>query len=458
MIYMTLSEAAFTLNIDYSGNDVAFEGVSTDTRTLEPGNLFVAIVGENFDGHDFIEQAKEKGAAAAIVSRMIKTQLPLLTVRDTGVALGKLAQAWRAEFSACVIGLTGSHGKTTTKEMIAAILNKAAPGEVLVNQGSFNNYIGVPHTLFQLNKHHQFAVIEMGMNAPGEIDYLSRIADPDIALVTNASGAHLQGLGTVENVARAKGELFEGLHHDGIAIVNADDRFARDWLKTIGTRKSTTFGIDNKADISAKITTETAEMSEFILSTPIGECTIRLPFAGKHNVANAIAAAAVAITTEAVTLEHIAEGLASFDPAPGRGRVYTHISGAQIIDESYNCASLSAVHAVANALALYPEPRIMIFADMKELKDDEAIKHVHAEAGNIFKQAGINKLYTYGEDSRHTTESFGEGAKHFTDKTELTTALQQNELKPGHTLLFKGARSMALETIIKTLLNKETIE
>ncbi|MBT8117591.1 MAG: UDP-N-acetylmuramoyl-tripeptide--D-alanyl-D-alanine ligase, partial [Gammaproteobacteria bacterium] len=292
MMAMQLSEAASVLDGQLAGNDVAFTGISTDTRTLPAGALFFALRGPNFDGHAYIEAARARGAAGAAVSEPCTAALPHITVADTRLALGQLAADWRRRFDIPVVGITGSNGKTTVRSMTAAIL--AQCGRALATEGNLNNDIGLPLTLARLGEDDRFAIIEMGANHPGEIDYLANIAQPTIALVTNAGPAHLEGFGDIAGVARAKGELFASLAADSVAIINADDDYAPLWRELAAHCRRVEFGLEAGADVTATWSGD-ADGSDITLQTPQGEVQFRLPLPGRHNVMNALAASAATL-------------------------------------------------------------------------------------------------------------------------------------------------------------------
>jgi len=364
---MSVREAAAAVQGDYAGPDFRFTGVSTDSRSVGPGDLFVALVGERFDAHDFIDEAKNRGAAAALVSREFSreradTGIPLIRVKDTRHGLGKLAAHWRTRFSLPVIAVTGSNGKTTVKEMIAAILRHAIGGEkqpdgrdrdsILVTEGNLNNDVGMPLMLLRLREWHCQAVMEMGMNHPGEISYLTRLAKPDIAVITNAGIAHLEGLGSVEAVARAKGEIFEGLNVAGIAVINADDEHAAMWRALAGDRSRIEFGLRTSADgVTARYELDFFG-ARLIMTLPDGieETELRVP--GVHNVRNALAAAAVA-TAMGICKTDIARGLNQFGGVKGRMQKKPALHGATLIDDTYN-ANPESVRAAIDVLAGAP--------------------------------------------------------------------------------------------------------
>jgi len=454
MIKLTLNEAAKLLAMEPSGTDALFTGISTDTRTLTANNLFIAIKGENFDGHQFIAEAEKKGAAAAIVSHAVKTSLPCLVVKDTLVALGKISAAWRDHFSMPLIGVTGSNGKTTLKNMLASICRAACYNQashVLATEGNLNNNIGVPLMLVRLNEHHRFAVIEMGMNHLGEINYLTHLAKPTIAIINNAAEAHLEGVKDVAGVARAKGEIFAGLDPNGIAILNRDDAYFDYWRGLVARRNYLSFGLDRPADVTADI----AENQLITIKTPNGEITLTLPLMGRHNVMNALAATATALAAN-ISLAAIKTGLENVQAAPGRMHQYTLPNNVTIIDDTYNANPFS-LRAAVNTLAAFSTKKILVLGDMKELGSEA--KTLHAAAGKNIRAAGIDYLFTLGSLTALTAENFGEQAQHFTvnEREKLNAALQPH-LTGDVTILVKGSRSMQMEKILAGIIPAEQLE
>lgn len=439
-----LSELGIKLQGSLLGPDAHFKTVSIDSRTIKPGELFVAISGDRFDGHNFVELAKQQGAAAALVERTIETDLPLLQVADTRKALGELAKQHRSQFTIPIIALTGSCGKTSTKEMIRAILSEAGP--VLANTKNFNNDIGVPLTLLNLTAQHRYAVIEMGANHAGEIAYLSQMTQPNVALITNIGPAHLQGFGSIAGVAEAKAEIFSGLTHDGIAIINADDNYSNTWEKQLASHRVLHFGLSEDADFSAvNINMDDEGRASFLLLTPRGELFIALPLAGQHHVMNALAAAAVAGQVE-IPLASIKAGLEKVQAVPGRVVLSKTKAGATIIDDSYN-ANPSSVAVALKLLAHYPGRHIFVMGDMGELGENAA--QYHRQVGKLAKQLGIEEVYTCGDLSALTAQAFGAG-KHYVNQQALILALRSC-LQGQVTILIKGSRSAQMEKIATAL-------
>lgn len=431
------------------GADAAFGTVLSDSRALEPGALFVALRGEHFDGHQFVPDAEQRGAAGALVERHVAVALPQVVVSDALGGLTAFAASWRRDFDGTVVGITGSNGKTTVKEMTGSIL--ACEGPTLVTRGNLNNHIGVPLTLSRLEATHRYAVIEMGANHQHEIAHLAAIAQPDVGLVINAGPAHLEGFGSLDGVAKGKGELFEALGIEGTAVINADDRFAAFWhglARRAG--RVVTFGMRERADFSAHDvtvrSTDAGLVSEFQLATPGGRRTLTLALAGEHNVMNALAAAAAAYGAGA-SLDAIVDGLARVRAVAGRLEIKALPGGARLIDDSYN-ANPASVRAGLRALAALEGQHWLVLGEMRELGPESA--QLHAEIGEVARQGGVTRLFAVGEEARHAVEAFGTGATWFAAVEELTAVLGA-ELVPGVTVLVKGSRSNRLERVAVAL-------
>jgi UDP-N-acetylmuramoyl-tripeptide--D-alanyl-D-alanine ligase len=450
MIHMTLRQAAETLGVNAPNTTAEFDGISIDSRTIKPGNLFIAIRGERVDGHDYVETARQQGAVAAIVSHAVDCALPQIIVKDTTDALGQLGTKWRSQFTLPVIAVTGSNGKTTLKNMIASIMVAACnnnENEVLATQGTLNNHWGLPLTLSRLNKNHKFAAIEMGMNHFGEINYLTSLTQPNVAVITNAGASHLEGLGDVAGVARAKGEIFSGLQKNGVAILNRDDAFFTFWHSLIGDHHFITFGFHPTANVTATIN-HSEQVQSITLQTPEGNIDIDLPLLGKHNVHNALAAAAATLAV-GISLKDIKAGLEQIKPAPGRLQLHTLSNGVKVIDDTYNANPFS-LQAAINILSTFAGKKILVLGDMKELGNEAA--SLHQEAGKNIRQAGIDYLFTYGDMSADCAHSFGQGAYHFSDQHKLVEALKPF-LHNTTTILVKGSRSMRMEKVVAELVN-----
>ncbi len=425
-----------------------FSRVHTDTRSIQPGDLFVALKGENFDAHDFLSQARDKGAVAAIAQHgLIDASLPGLQVADSKQALGDLAAGWRAKFGLPLIAVTGSNGKTTVTQMIAAILQAWKKQNAFATIGNLNNDIGLPLTLLRLQASHEVGVVELGMNHPGEIAYLSKISLPTVALINNAQREHLEFMSTVEAVALENGSVLQHLGADGAAVFPADDAYTGLWRKLAGARRVWTFALDGEADVtaSAKWTGECWQVSAH---TVAGEIEFDLHIAGIHNVKNALAAVACALAVD-VPLSFIASGLSAFSPVKGRSRVMQlELAGRPltVVDDSYN-ANPDSMHAAIDVLAALPGPRLLVMGDMAEVGAEGP--QFHAEAGRYAKAQQIERLYTLGDQSKEAAAAFGE-ARHFQTMSQLTTAVLA-ELPQVKCLLVKGSRSMRMEQVVQAL-------
>ncbi|WP_306308183.1 UDP-N-acetylmuramoyl-tripeptide--D-alanyl-D-alanine ligase [Sulfuriferula thiophila] len=446
MSMMTLNVAAQAIAAKARGA-AEFTRVTTDSRDIQPGDLFVALRGEKFDGHQFAQAALDAGAAAVMVDNQCVAELsPALVVADTRLALGQLAAYWRKQMPARIIGVTGSSGKTSVKEMLAAILHAAVGDEaVLATKGNFNNDIGMPLTLLRLQPQHQYGVIEMGMNHAGEIAYLTRLAQPDVALINNAGTAHIGMLGSVEAIAAAKGEILLGLPTDGVAIINADDVFAPLWRQSAGTRAVMDFGLQRATIVCGSYVAHAA-YSDVHINSPIMQLDLQLPVLGEHSVMNALAAAAAAMAL-GINGEAIVTGLQGFKGVYGRLQRKPARQGAIVIDDSYN-ANPDSTRAAIQVLAAVAGTRLLVLGDMGELGTDEVA--LHAEIGALAKSAGIDGLYALGELSRHAVAVFGNGAQHFANVEELTAALLP-KLMANVTVLVKGSRFMQMERVVKVL-------
>lgn len=449
MIQFDSSEVATFLKLLTPPKDVSFQGLSIDSRRIEPGNLFVAIQGNHLNGHDFIQAAYEKGAAAALVETEAPCDLPQFIVKDTTLALGELGAAWRNRFTIPIIAVTGSNGKTTLKNMIQAIFVAACGGnanQVLATIGTLNNQWGLPLTLSHFNHEHRYAVIEMGMNHFGEIAYLTTITRPTIAVITNAAASHLEGVGDIAGVARAKAEIFSGLAPDGHAILNRDDAYFDYWFSMIDGRPHLTFGLHQNADIRATIHEE-SQTPKITLHTPKGDIDINLTLLGKHNVLNALAASAATLAA-GMSLEVIKQGLESVQAAKGRLQLHQLKDQVNVIDDSYNANPFS-LQAAIDILTTFKGKKILVLGDMKEL--GEGAVSSHQQAGMAVQAAGIDLLFTYGDLSLHSAHAFGKTEYHFNEQNELIAALKP--LLTDHTtVLVKGSRSMHMENIVANLI------
>lgn len=446
---MKLSQVAEMLNLPLENEDLELSSVSTDTRTLQDRALFVALKGPHFNGNDFVKEAQAKGASAALVSDDIQNiDLPLLKVKDTRLALGALGGNYRQQFNIPLIALTGSCGKTTTKTMLASIMQECGP--TLATQGNQNNDIGVPLTLLKLRPEHQFAVVEMGANHLGEIEYIAKMAAPSVAFITNAAPAHLEGFGSLEDVATAKGEIYQGLNKEGVALINIDDAFCEYWQKLATPHKIYYFGRSPAADFTAKRIHTQEGFADFELITPQGNIHVQLKIAGEHNVNNALAAAAAAQTVGA-SLEAIKVGLEKAEPVNRRVVIYTAAVGATIIDDSYNANPLS-VSAAIRLLAKKNGKKVLALGEMRELGHNAAF--YHEQIGREAKNYGIDRLYAYGKLNEFTVKGFGAEGFYFEDQPALINAIC-GELNPDVTILVKGSLSTAMNRVVAALLESK---
>jgi UDP-N-acetylmuramoyl-tripeptide--D-alanyl-D-alanine ligase len=453
---MMLSDCAEAVQGKLVGKDVAITSVSIDTRAIKPGQLYVAIKGHNFDGNGFVGQAEEAGAIAAIVHKGVNSSLPHIVVDDTRLALAELAGGWRrllAEHgnrTLSVVGITGSNGKTTVKEMVAAIL--AVNGPVLFTQGNLNNDIGVPLTLLRMNEEHRYAVIEMGANHVGEIAYTSAYAQADVVIITNAGAAHIEGFGSLDGVAKAKGEIIETLKKDGIAVINHDDGYFDYWKSLAGNRRVLSFGLNGSAGVTAKaIKTEILNnvfVTTFGLVTARGTVDIILQLAGQHNVVNALAAAAASMAL-GIDLQQIKQGLESVKPVTGRLQPLVSRLGNIIIDDTYN-ANSSSLKAGLDVLANIRGKPWLVLGAFGELGPDSP--KMHKEIGALIKASGVVRLLAVGADSKNTVQAFGKGATFFETQQDLIDVLKQ-ELKGDETILIKGSRVQRMENVAAALVD-----
>ncbi|MCW5625787.1 MAG: UDP-N-acetylmuramoyl-tripeptide--D-alanyl-D-alanine ligase [Burkholderiales bacterium] len=444
-----LSEATSALDARLHGIDVEVTGVSTDSRAVKAGELFVALVGERFDGHDHVDAALANGAVAAVVQDPARVKTPaaaLLVVADTRLALGQLGAWWRNRFTLPIAAITGSSGKTTIKEMLAAILRTHAGADaVLATEGNLNNDIGLPLMLLRLNARHRHAVIEMGMNHLGEIAYLTRLTRPLVAAIGNAGIAHIGELGSRDAIAQAKGEIFEGLMTDGVKVINADDAYAGYWRTLATGHRTVDFGMDHPAAVSA--TYEATGIGSTVeLRLPDGSCTARLLVPGAHNVRNALCAAAAAHVL-GVPPESIAEGLGRYRGIKGRLQAMEGPHGAVLVDDTYN-ANPDSMKAAIDWLATRPGTRLFVMGDMGELGPDAAA--MHAEIGAYARRHRIDRLLALGDMTAQAVRTFGDGARHFTEAAALAAAAAAG-CGPDTTVLVKGSRFMRMERIVAAL-------
>jgi UDP-N-acetylmuramoyl-tripeptide--D-alanyl-D-alanine ligase len=443
---LSLSQAALAYGGTLLYPDCQFRSLSTDTRTLQAGDLFVALRGERFDAHRFLATAARQ-ACGLVVERPDKNlTIPQWVVPDTTTALGQLAALARDQFDGVVVAITGSSGKTGVKDMVAAILRHSGP--VLATRGNLNNHIGVPLTLFGLSAEHRFAVVEMGASAPGEIAYLCSIARPAVALVNNVLPAHVEGFGSIAGVAAAKGEIYRGLNAAGVAVFNLDESWIGEWRSNLPCVNTLTFSAAGKsADFTARDLVLDAEgRAGFTLVTPLGEIAVQLRVAGRHNLANALAAAACA-TAAGAGLGHIAAGLAAAAPAAGRMEFKRGRHGSRVIDDSYN-ANPGSVKAAIDSLAEFSGRRLLVLGDMAEL--GILAKSLHREIGRYAADRELDELWAVGPLSACAVDTFGSRARHFPHKKALAAALAE-VLAEDVTVLVKGSRSAGMEEVVAAI-------
>ena len=449
----TLGDAARVTGGRLVGEDLRYGVVSSDSRTLGPGALFIALRGPNFDGADFVAAAAARGAVGALVERAVSSPIAQIVVPDALRGLQRLAAAWRADFRMPIVAIAGSNGKTTAKEMTGAILSRMGP--CMATHGNLNNHIGVPLTLMRLEPAHRSAVVEIGTNRLGDVAELVPLVRPSVGVITNAGAEHLEGFGDLDGVAKGEGEMVAGLEPDATAVINADDPYAGYWRGVASTRKVTTFGVHaaagaDAADFTARNIAQNIERGEFAtrftLACPGGERAVLLKAGGAHNVANALAAAAAA-TAAGASLEDVVSGLADFRPVAGRLQPKAGIRGSWIIDDSYN-ANPSSVRAGLEVLRALPGPRWVVLADMAELGEHTSDSHAHM--GSYARDCGVTRLFAMGPQSSRAVETFGSGGEWFADADSLVRRLQ-TELTSGVTLLVKGSRVNRLERVVRAV-------
>ena len=448
MAPLSLNEIAQVTGGQVHGSNVQVASLSTDTRTIERNSAYLALVGERFDGHDFVSAAAEQGAAAAIVSRQVSQDIPQVVVDETRLALGQIAALNRNAFKGPVIALTGSCGKTTCKEMMSAIL--AQGHNVLATSGNLNNEIGVPQTLLRLQPEHELAIIEMGAAKAGDIAYLCEFAHPDVTLITNVAPAHLEGFGSLQAVADTKGEIYRALSESGTAVVNCDDPFAGQWLAETRAGRIITVSLEEgDKDFYASGIQPDTEGTRFVLHSPDGDIQVVLPVLGVAMVSNALLSAAAAWAVGA-ELPTIAKGLAGVQPV--KGRLYMHALGQiRLIDDSYN-ANPASVRAAIDVLSSFEGRRVLVLGDMAEL--GPASEEMHREVGEYAVKAGIERVITCGKLSRFTAEAAGVNAVHYANRETLIKTIDE-QLLPGDTVLVKGSRSAGMEVVVQVVADNQ---
>jgi len=443
---MSLKSLAKKIAAVYHGEDRPLPKLSLDSRTIQPGELYVAIRGERLDGHRFVKEAIQKGASAIMVESPMGENVPEIVVPNTVEALGKMARVWREQFSLPLIAVTGSCGKTGTKEMIAAILSER--GLTLCTKGNFNNHLGMPLTLLSLTDEHRFAVLELGASHPGEIRYLVELAKPTVGLITNIHASHLEGFGSLESISKEKSEIYRGLPSDGIAVVNVDEPFAKTWSSFLETRHQITYGLNHPADISASHVAYTDSGVRFEIHTPIGKEDCYVPLLGDHVVQNALAAAAASMAVGA-DLDSVVTGLARVIPVKGRMVPCVLEKGAALIDDTYNASALSVESAI-RYLSKLPGKKIFVMSNMAEMGPDSEL--YHRKMGEWIRGSNIDQVFLTGRKEYliPTLQVLGNRARFFETQQQLIEALQPC-LGPEVTVLVKGCRSSKMEIIVQAL-------
>ena len=439
MIRMRLSELAAVLDCPVPQRDVTVDAIVSDSRRVDFGALFAALPGSQVDGHDFAPAAVQLGAVALLVNRRLDLDVPQLVVGDVLFALGRLAALLRQRLDPVVVGITGSNGKTTVKEMVASILRPA--GAVLATRGNYNNELGVPLSLFELEPSHRFAVLELGASKPGDIAYLAEIARPDVGLITNIGPAHLGGFGSEEGVARAKGEIYAALPADGHAVINADEPWTGLWAGVNRAGHVLTFGSGPGCDVRVS-----GDEQQPVLQTPQGAFELRLALPGAHNRLNAAAATAVALAL-GIGLDEIRAGLEGVRAVPGRLNFIDTSMGWTVIDDTYN-ANPASLYSALQVLSGMQGTPWLVLGDMKELGTDSP--KMHREVGDAARAMGVMRLFATGEMSVHAVDAFGEGGEHYASRDDLAASLRR-QLRPGINCLVKGSRSMGMEAVVEAI-------
>lgn len=440
----TLSSVAQSMRGTLHGADCPFDGVSTDSRTLRRGELFFALSGPNFDGGEFVSQASDKGAAGAVVKSVVEDDVAQITVDDTRLALGRLGATWRQSHAATVVGVTGSNGKTTIKEMIAACLSQIAP--TLATVGNLNNDIGMPLMLLRIDSSHRYAVLEMGANHAGEIGYLTSLARPDVVVISNAGVAHLEGYGSITGIAHGKGEILQSDTRPQFAILNAEDEFYQYWLSLVDDIEILSFGLGEGADVHADHIVAEKGSTSFRLHLPAAVVDLTLPLAGIHNVRNACAAAAVA-TALGVSPEQIRNAFESIEPVAGRLQPVAGRNGAVVYDDSYN-ANPESVRAAGDFLATLSGRNWLVLGDMFEL--GENADQLHFDTGKALADCRVDRVFAIGDLSKHTIRGFGDDGEWFASIDDLIASVMA-DISADVTILIKGSRGMRMERVVEAL-------
>ncbi len=449
MIPMDLDWIAKVLGVAYKGTNRPVANINTDTRSIADGEVFLAIKGPNFDGHKFVADAQQSGAIAAIVEHEVAADIPQFVVQNSRRALGLLGEAVIRQVQPKTVAITGSVGKTTVKEMTAAILAKK--GKVLATKGNFNNDIGVPLTLLRLSQDDEYAVIELGANHLGEIDYTTNLVKPNVAVVCNVAEAHLEGFGDLFGVARAKGEIFNGLGPDGVAVVNADSEFRDYWLSRLENKNVKQFSVKAKLDVWAEdVKLDALARASFTLCSGSDKVQLSLPLPGQHNVMNALIATAVT-QPFGVTLTEVADALGSMAPVKGRVNLIEVSSQLTVIDDTYN-ANVQSVKAAIDLLADIDGHRVLALGDMAEL--GEHARQYHQEIGEYAKQRGIHQVYTLGVLSRYASDVYQQAGRHFSQRDKLLAQMTEDlsHIAEKTTVVVKGSRSSRMELLVQDLI------
>jgi UDP-N-acetylmuramoyl-tripeptide--D-alanyl-D-alanine ligase len=446
MIRLRLSELAAAAGCPAPDRDIGVESIVTDSRRVDFGALFAALPGSQVDGHDFAPAAVRLGAVALLVRRRLDLDVPQLVVPDVLQALGRMAAFMRQKLDPLVVGITGSNGKTTVKEMVTCILNRVGP--VLATRGNYNNELGLPLSLFALEPRHRFAVLELGASKAGDIAYLAGIAAPDVGLITNIGPAHLGGFGSMEGVARAKGEIYAALPAAGCAVINGDEPWTDYWRQVNRAERIITFGAGTACDVRVNV-----DESEARIETNRGSFGLQLALPGIHNRLNAAAATAIGLSLD-VGLDDIRDGLAAVEPVPGRLNLIHAEAGWTVIDDTYN-ANPASLYSALQVLSEMQGKAWLVLGDMKELGSSSS--KMHREVGDAAKAMGVDRLFATGDLALHTVDAFGDGSTHFASREELATALRRS-LRPGVNVLVKGSRSMGMEAIVEAITRENDMQ
>ena len=443
--WLSMNEIAQMAEGQLIGENVYVGGVSTDTRNIKFGDLFIALRGERYDAHDFIDESVEQIAHGLLLHREVSTSLPKIMVEDTLEGLSRFAQAWKNKVAPKLVAVTGSNGKTTVKQMCQSILSQV--GKTCFTQGNLNNHIGVPLTLLTLRKEHEFAVIEMGANHHGEINHLTLLAEPDVAIINNAGPAHLEGFGSVEGVAHAKGEIINGVVKGGTIVLNADDKYLDVWLEKSAHLNQITFGFGDNATVRGELT----DKNTLLVTMADDSFKLSLPAPGKHNAYNALAAIA-ATSALNIDSEDMKRGIESATQVTGRLQIKRALLGATVIDDTYN-ANPASLQAAIDVLCEQSKEPWLVLGDMGELGEDA--ESMHAQMGENAKAAGVKKLFGLGDLSKRAVERFGNNAFHFNDHEALARELL-SQLNADSCILVKGSRSMHMEDVVRVLEQNES--